>query len=136
MSDHEKFEAFKMSVVKENEEKYGKEIRGTYGDEAVDSSNAKLMNLTKDEYEKWEKLGAGIQKKLTRAVQEEKSPAGEEGQEIVRLHRKWLAYSMKELNDEIHAGIVQMYVEDERFTAYYDKEVKGCAEFLRDAVVK
>jgi len=24
---------------------------------------------------------------------------------------------------------------DERFTAYYDKQVPGCAHFLRDAVV-
>jgi hypothetical protein len=27
-----------------------------------------------------------------------------------------------------------MYVDDERFRAYYDKEQPGCAEFLRDAV--
>lgn len=27
-----------------------------------------------------------------------------------------------------------MYVDDERFTAYYDKEQAGTAEFLRDAI--
>jgi len=28
-----------------------------------------------------------------------------------------------------------MYVDDERFTAYYDKKQPGTAEFLRDAVI-
>ena len=28
-----------------------------------------------------------------------------------------------------------MYVDDERFTAYYDKEKPGTAEFLRDAIL-
>ncbi len=31
-------------------------------------------------------------------------------------------------------GLAQMYVDDERFKAYYDKIVPGCAEFLRDAM--
>ena len=34
----------------------------------------------------------------------------------------------------IHKGLGQMYVMDERFTAYYDKNVPGCAQFLRDAI--
>ena len=34
-----------------------------------------------------------------------------------------------------HRGIAELYVMDERFTAYYDKRLPGCARFLRDAVV-
>ena len=30
--------------------------------------------------------------------------------------------------------IVALYVNDPRFTAYYDKIMPGCAHFLRDAV--
>ena len=33
-----------------------------------------------------------------------------------------------------HRGIAELYVQDERFTAYYDRERPGCARFLRDAV--
>lgn len=32
-------------------------------------------------------------------------------------------------------GVTQMYVDDPRFTAYYDKIAVGCAAFLRDAVL-
>ena len=33
-----------------------------------------------------------------------------------------------------HKGVAELYIADERFTAYYDREVPGCAQFLRDAV--
>ncbi|MFA6983864.1 MAG: TipAS antibiotic-recognition domain-containing protein, partial [Sedimentibacter sp.] len=35
---------------------------------------------------------------------------------------------------EAHANLAQMYVDDERFTAYYDKAQPGATEFLRDAI--
>ena len=35
----------------------------------------------------------------------------------------------------IGVGIAEMYVADERFTSYYDEVVKGCAAWLRDAVI-
>ncbi|MBP3486306.1 MAG: TipAS antibiotic-recognition domain-containing protein, partial [Oscillospiraceae bacterium] len=35
-----------------------------------------------------------------------------------------------------HKGIAELYVADPRFTAYYDRNVAGCARFLRDAVAR
>ena len=35
MSDEEKFEGFKRDLIKENEEKYGREVRKAYGEDAV-----------------------------------------------------------------------------------------------------
>src|SRR5690554_4145397 len=35
MSDQKKFEGFKKKIISENERKYGKEIRGKYGDDVV-----------------------------------------------------------------------------------------------------
>ncbi|MFR3769303.1 MULTISPECIES: MerR family transcriptional regulator [Actinomycetota] len=35
----------------------------------------------------------------------------------------------------IGVGVAEMYVADERFTSYYDEVVKGCAAWLRDAVI-
>jgi len=46
MSDQEKFEGLKKSLIDENERKYGAEIREKFGDTAVDESNAKLKSLT------------------------------------------------------------------------------------------
>lgn len=50
MSDKEKFEGFKRDLIKENEEKYGREVREAYGEEAVEASNRKLAGMSKEEW--------------------------------------------------------------------------------------
>lgn len=134
MSDKEKFEAFKKNQVRENEEKYGAEIRQKYGDKRVDESNAKMMNLTKDQYDTMQKLAADIVSGLEQAVLQRADPAGEEGKRLAQMHKEWLSFTWNQYSKEAHLGLAQMYVDDERFTAYYDSRVKGCAAFLRDAV--
>ncbi len=42
-------------------------------------------------------------------------------------------FSWSDYSKEAHANLAQMYVDDERFKAYYEKE-PGMTEFLRDAV--
>ena len=37
-------------------------------------------------------------------------------------------------NKEAHLGLAQMYVDDPRFTEYYDNIAEGAAVFLRDAL--
>ena len=51
MTDQEKFAAFKRRAVEANENAFGQEIRGTYGDEEVDRANACVLALTQAEYE-------------------------------------------------------------------------------------
>ena len=134
MSDEQKFEAFKKRAVAHNEETYGAEIRAKYGDKEVDEANAAVMNLTQEQYREWTDLGREIQERLEAAVQAGVSPEGEEGKEIAALHRRWLTITGNRYDPARHRGIAELYVMDERFTAYYDKRLPGCARFLRDAV--
>lgn len=134
MSDKEKFQGFKKKLIEDNEKKYGKEIREKYGDEAVNKSNAKLNNMTQEEYDEVTKLGDEVIKTLSAAFKTG-DPAGELAQKAADLHRQWLSFYWDTYSNEAHAGIAQMYVADERFKAYYDKEQPGTAEFLRDAVL-
>lgn len=133
MSDQEKFEGFKKKMIDENERKYGKEIREKYGEDTVNQSNAKLMNMSQEDYEAVTKLEAEVREALAEAFATG-DPAGELAQKAAELHKRWLTYYWTEYSKEAHAGLAQMYVEDERFTAYYDKEQPGMAAFLRDAV--
>lgn len=133
MSDKEKFEGFKQTMIEENEKKYGKEIREKYGSDVVDKSNRKLQNMTKEQYDEVTKLSEEITNKLKEAFKTG-DPAGELAQEAAGLHRKWLCFYWDSYSKEAHAGLAQMYVDDERFTAYYDKDQPGTAKFLRDAI--
>lgn len=134
MSDKEKFKGFKQKMIDENEKKYGEEIRQKYGSDAVEKSNAKLMNMTEEEYEKVTRLSEELTKTLSEAYKTG-DPSGESAQKAADLHRQWLTFYWNEYTKEAHAGLAQMYVEDERFKAYYDKEQPGTAEFLRDAIL-
>ncbi|HHV08935.1 MAG TPA: MerR family transcriptional regulator [Clostridiales bacterium] len=133
MKDNEKFQGFKKKLIEENEQKYGKEIREKYGDEQVNQSNQKMLNMTKEHYEDFEKLGKEVQDTLEAAFATG-DPAGELGQKTAELHKRWLTYTWSSYSKEAHAALAQMYVDDERFTAYYDKTQPGMAAFLRDAI--
>ena len=134
MSDKEKFEVFKRRAVEANEEQYGKEIREQYGPEAVEESNARLLSMTEEEHGRWKALEAEILSALATAVRAGEAPAGPEGRRIAQLHRRWLCCTWAKYTPQAHRGVAELYTADERFAAYYDKEVPGCAAFLRDAV--
>lgn len=135
MKDYEKFEGFKRNLVDENERKYGNEIRSKYGDDAVDASNAKLINMSKEQYEEAQRLSAEINETLAAAMNSG-DPAGELAQKACELHKQWLCIFWPDgmYTKEAHRGLGRMYVEDERFKAYYDSIAEGCAEFLCKAL--
>ncbi len=133
MSDTEKFEGFKQKMIDENEAKYGKEIREKYGADTVNKSNDKVKNMTQEQHQKVTELSETLMLKLAQA-KAQGDPASPLAQEVAELHKEWLCYYWPSYSKEAHAGVAQMYVDDERFTAYYDKTVPGTAEFLRDAV--
>lgn len=134
MTNKEKFEGFKQKMIDDNEEKYGEEIRAKYGNEQVDKSNKKIKGMTEEQNAQIEKLGNDVITTLNEAFATG-DPAGELAQKAADLHRQWLSFFWESYTKEAHAGIAQMYVDDERFTAYYDKNQPGTATFLRDAVL-
>lgn len=134
MSIKEEFEGFKKELVEKNEEKYGKEIREKYGDETVDASNAKMMNLTVEDYRRMQEVGAEINTILEEAVRAGEYPEDAIGEKVALLHKEWLGFTWNFYSPQAHHGLVQMYTADERFKAYYDKNLEGCAEFLKAAV--
>ena len=133
MTDEEKFEGFKEKLISDNEEKYGGEIREKYGDEAVGRSNAKLKNMTKEQYGELETLTQELNNTL-KAAFAQGDPGSELAQKACELHKQWLSFYWDHYSKEAHRGVAQMYVDDPRFTAYYDAIAPGCAVFLRDAV--
>jgi len=133
MSNKERFEGFKKKMIEENEKKYGKEIREKYGNDTVNRSNEKVMNMTQEHHDEVTALAEQVTVTLAEAFKTG-DPAGDLAQKAADLHKQWLCYYWNEYSKEAHAGLAQMYVDDERFTAYYDKEHPGTAEFLRDAI--
>lgn len=134
MSDKEKFEGFKKKTIDDNEKKYGEEIRAKYGEDKVKASNDKLKNMTEEQFAELEKLGNLVIETLNEAYATG-DPSGELAQKAAKLHHQWLSYTWPNYTKEAHASLAQMYVDDERFKAYYDKKQPGATEFLRDVIL-
>lgn len=134
MSDKEKFEVFKENLIKENEAQYGTEIREAYGNEEVDTANQKVLHMSEEEWQRFKNLEEEVKERLKAGVLAGIKPDSEEAGKIVKLHKEWLGMTWKQYTKEAHKGVAKMYVADERFKSYYDKEVSGCAKLLEQAI--
>lgn len=135
MSDKEKFEGFKQKLVEDNETAYGKEIRAQFGNAAIDASNAKVKGMSEEQWGKAETLRTEYEGLLKTALEQD-DPASDTAQKACALHKEWLCMFWQDdaYSKEAHKALAQGYVDDERFTAYYEKITPGCAAFLRDAI--
>ncbi|NLG10345.1 MAG: MerR family transcriptional regulator [Coriobacteriaceae bacterium] len=133
MSDAQKFEAFKQKALRENEEKYGEEIREKYGDETVRASNTKFAGLSEEQYQQSEQVRELFEQTLKQAF-EQGDCTGAQAVEAAKLHKQWLSFFWPSYSPEAHKGVTQMYVDDERFTQHYDRIAPGITVFLRDSV--
>ena len=136
MNDQEKFEALKQRIITTHEERYGREARAQYGDQMVDAAQAAVRNLTQEQYREWTKLGEEIRQRLEEAVRSSLQPDSLAGREITQLHRRWLTLTGTAYDPAMHKGLAQLYIQDARFSAYYDRTVSGCARFLCEAVCR
>ncbi len=134
MANKEKFKGFKQKLIDENERNYGKEIREKYGNDTIDKSNKLFANMSEEQYNKFTSLSEEINKTLLDAFKTN-DPSSELAQKVANMHKEWLLYTWPKYSKEAHAGLAQMYVDDERFKAYYDKDQDGLAEFLRDSIL-
>lgn len=122
----EKFEGFKKRILDNNEKKYG--------DDIINKSNNKIMNMTEEEYYKLENIEKEFIETLSIAFKTG-DPSSDIAQRSAKLHKEWLSYYWSKYTKEAHAGLAEMYVDDEKFTAYYDKKQPGTTKFLRDAIL-
>ena len=134
MADKEKFQGFKQKIVDDNEQQYGSETRSKYGGQLIDQSNAKMLNMSEEQYQKFMRLEQEILSSLADAAKTG-DPSSNAAQHTADLHRQWLGFTWPSYSKDAHRGLAEMYVADERFAAYYDKAHPGAAQFLRDAVI-
>ena len=133
MCENELFEGFRDRLIEGNEEQYGAEIRAKYGESVIDASYAKVRGMTETQYAAVEAISGELGETL-KAACVQGDPAGDMAQKACELHKKWLCCFWDSYSKEAHKSIAQMYVDDLRFTAHYDKIAPGCATFLRDAI--
>ncbi len=135
MTNEQKFEKFKEQLINENEQKFGQEIREKYGEDEILSSYGKIKNMTEEQYEAAQQLESQLFIRLKEAM-EQGNVKSETSMEVVELHKRWLSFYWTKYTKDAHVGLAQMYINDERFIAYYNGRVgNGATLFLHDAIM-
>jgi DNA-binding transcriptional MerR regulator len=136
MSDKEKFTYFKQQKIADNEARYGEEIRAAYGEEVIEQSNQKWQNMSFETYQELEQTEKELFQVLAQLVAQQPFDVNSDlAKTAFDLHKKWLQFAAPFYTPDYHRNLGEMYVHDERFTAYYDQKAGQGAAVCLQAVI-
>ena len=133
MKDMDKFEGLKDQMITENETNYKEEVIKLWGKDAYEDSKKAFKNFSKHAFDEFNKLASDLIEML---IELKKDPLNNElRKQVYTNHKEWLTLAWNgKYNSEAHFNLVEMYVDDPRFTKYYDQHGVGLAKLLKDVV--
>lgn len=113
--------------------KYAAEVKERWGNtEAYKQSMERASKMTKADYEKYKQDSDAFMKKVAATM--DKGATSPEFQALIAEHFKSLS-TWYEPNFEMYRGLAKMYVDDPRFTAYYENYREGLAKVFSEAML-
>ncbi|MEV5312968.1 MULTISPECIES: MerR family transcriptional regulator [unclassified Streptomyces] len=132
LTPEERFEVF----GDKDPEQYAEEAEARWGGtEAYAESQRRAAGYTKQDWQRMQAEVADWSERYAALMADGEPPAGERAMEMAEEHRRHICGWFYECGYEMHQGLGEMYVSDERFKAFYDAMRPGLAEHLRDAIV-
>lgn len=126
----------RWEAVQENEAQFGAEARALYGDDVIDASQKKILEMDLSEWTDLEELGNEILKRLKELLPEGDAGCAE-AQMMCAMHAKWIQGHWPDglYSKEMHLSLAQGYLMDKRFIDYYDNACgEGATRFLVSAL--
>ncbi|MCJ0873991.1 MerR family transcriptional regulator [Streptomyces sp. AP-93] len=130
LTPEERFEVFGDFDPGEHAEEAERRWGDTYRESA-----RRTASCTKEDWLRIQALAEDINRRFAALLDSGTSAESEEAMDLAEEHRGWINGSHYFCTYEIHTGLGEMYVADERFTAYYDAVRPGLAVFVRDAIL-
>ena len=112
---------------------YEEEARQLWGDAAVDASQARLAGLSPDRQQDLMREARAINAELAACLHAGLGPSEPRVSDAVARHYRWVCAGWTP-DRESYKGLGTMYVQDGRFTAFYDSETPGLAAYLARAM--
>jgi DNA-binding transcriptional MerR regulator len=132
LTPEEMFEVFEdfdpTQYAEEAEERWGHT-------EAYRQSTARTTRYSKQDWARVQAEGAEIEARLAAAMAAGLPAGSQEAMDAAEAHRQQISRNFYECGYEMHRGLAQMYLADERFTKHYEDVAAGLAQYVHDAVV-
>lgn len=116
-----------------SENPYEEEARQRWGDAPVDASQARLTSLGTDRQRELLQEAQAINTELAACLRAHLAPSDTRVSAAVARHYRWVCAGWTPDRDAYKA-LGSMYVQDGRFTAFYDREAPGLAAYLSTAI--
>ncbi len=119
-------------LSKEQAEAYAEEARQRWDPKLVNETNARVKKWTK---EKWAKVNEELDDILKQLALLMGTPVGDRKvQALVARHHAYMN-NFFEVKPGMYRNFAQLYTEDQRFRAYFEKYRAGLAEYLAEGIV-
>lgn len=113
---------------------YADEVRQRWGHtEAYRQSQQRALRFTQDDWRQVKAEGEEIARRFAQVMTSGEAASSPAADAVVMAHRRHLG-RFYDCSAEMHRGLGELYVEDHRFTAYWDAYAPGLARFVHDAI--
>ncbi|QGV79294.1 MerR family transcriptional regulator [Streptomyces ficellus] len=131
LTPEERFEVF----GDHDPEQYAEEVQQRWGNtDAYRQSQARAARYTKADWQRMQDEATEWGARYRAAMADGEPPAGERAMDLAEEHRRQIGQWHYDCDHEMHRCLGDMYVADERFTAYFEAIAPGMAEHFRDAI--
>ena len=131
LTPEEKFEVFGDVDPDQHEA----EVQERWGETAAyRESKRRTSSYRKEDWLRIEAEGEDVEARFAAALAAGVPADSERAMDVAEEHRKQIGRNFYDCPPEMHAGLGRMYVEDERFTAHYERRAAGLAQYVSDAV--
>jgi MerR family transcriptional regulator, thiopeptide resistance regulator len=132
MSKEEMFEVFGEF----DPSKYEEEAKEKWGEaDAYKESKRRTARYGKKEWQQIKAEGEALAQQFVALMDAGVKPTDKRAMEVAEKHRQHISKWFYTCTYEIHRGLAEMYVADQRFTANIDRVKTGLAAFQREAIL-
>jgi DNA-binding transcriptional MerR regulator len=115
-------------------EDHAEEAERRWGEtDAYKESNRRVSKYNKEDWQRLKAEEERIRSRLAAAFEAGLAPDSAEAMAAAEAHRGHISRWFYECSYDIHRGLTEMYVSDERFRSQYDKRVRGLADYIKEA---
>jgi MerR family transcriptional regulator, thiopeptide resistance regulator len=130
LTPEERFEVFgdfrPEDYAEEAEQRWG-------GTEAYRQSQRRVAAYTKEDWQRIKAEEEEVRANLAAAFAAGLAPESDEAMAAAEAHRQHISRWFYECSYDIHRGLTDMYVNDDRFRAHYDALAPSLARFIRES---
>ncbi|NYI07976.1 MerR family transcriptional regulator [Allostreptomyces psammosilenae] len=132
LTPEERFEVFgdhdPDRYAAEAEERWG-------GTDAWAESRRRTASYTKEDWKRMLAEGEALNGRFAEAMRAGVPADDERAMDLAEEHRRYITGWHYRCSYEVHRGLGEMYLADERFTAYYEKTAPGLAGYVSAAIL-